>query len=152
VTSRDIFMAGSGIFITSMFWVMMLHLGPLLIRWISRKKRAKEALGSVNVLGPLVLPMPNDVRWEGDVRRRRLGVVEVQDGVRLYIDGQQLPVSRESIRYCRAVNASRRRENLQRMIKKVDQTVQEYSPIEKTVKHDDPYGDDMNDMLVPRKA
>lgn len=151
MTQRDLFMAEAGMLLMSLLWVATIFLCPILVRWFSRKKSEKEALGPSNMIGPLVLPIPSDPRWVGDARRRRLGIVEVRDGSLLYIDGRQLPVSNQSLRYCTAVNKARRLEKPQELIKKVDQSVLDDSSINRREGYDDPYGD-VADMLGTRKV
>lgn len=101
-------------------------LSGILACWIvlwRMSKRGRKLDGPVNVFGQLVLPVPDDPRWRGSYRRCSIGVVEVQDGLRLYIDGCQLPNSPQALRYCEAVGEALRQRALARIVKKVDDSV-----------------------------
>lgn len=113
------------ILVLSAIWFLGIMSCGLVWRSLSRRRRKvdRQLDGPVNVFGPLVLPVPDDPRWRGSYRRCSLGVVEVQDGLRLYLDGRQLPNSLQSLRYCEAVGNALRKRALDRLVKKVDESV-----------------------------
>jgi hypothetical protein len=90
-------------------------------RW--RWRRARLGVDGVNVIGGLVLPLPEDVRWRGSDREMSFGggghlLIEVLGcGDRLFVGKMQIPYSAQVDRYCRAVLAAgrqRRMEDLSR--------------------------------------
>lgn len=80
---------------------------------------------AVNVYGELVLPVPDDVRWSGPPFDRTFSPVRVMDGARLYIGRKQLPVNRQTLRYCEAVRAAARRVRLSQVVRVLDAVVQD---------------------------
>lgn len=97
------------------------------IPWLVRRRRSHQRrrleAREINVLGPLVLPMPDDPRWRGSYVRRSLGIVTVCEG-RLYLEGRLLPNSPQTDRYCRAVGEDAKREALSKIVKRLDDSVQ----------------------------
>jgi len=116
------------VFAAGIFAGILLTVGRRALRsWkIGRNRRSKSFdFERINVFGELVLPVPEDPRWKGDVRRRTFDIIEVQDGNRLYIDGHQLPHGEKADRYCRAVADAYRRQKLDTLVKKIDAVVQD---------------------------
>jgi len=91
------------------------------VRQYRRRRRSREV--AANVFGTLVLPVPDDPRWQGSPLSRSLGGIEVTNGKNLQLFGRQFPVSSQSLRYCRAVREAARQDNLQRLVRRVDNLV-----------------------------
>lgn len=96
----------------------------LLDRFVfGRKRSGHKVEGAINVIGELVLPMPDDPRWSGSVVMRKMGPIVVGDGARLIIHGRQLPNTHEANRYCEAVAESARKEKLGKIVEEIDSVV-----------------------------
>jgi hypothetical protein len=83
----------------------------------------------VNVLGGLVLPVPEVVRWRASKREMSFGgggylLIEVLGGKWLRVGGRLLPYSAQVEQYCLAIVAGARQRRLESLVRKVDDAVE----------------------------
>jgi hypothetical protein len=102
----------------------------VLRRRVRVRLEGRDAESPVNVLGRLVLPTVDDVRWRGSKALMRFGEgrsapVEVGDGNRLYIEGRQLPHSPQADRYCREVVAAARQRRLESLSERMERVIED---------------------------
>jgi hypothetical protein len=119
--------AVAGVFLgSSGLLALLLFLRRRRVR-LGAKRSVRGLEEDVNVLGGLVLPLPDDVRWRGCRELMRFGggrLLRVEDGNRLYIDGRQVPHSPQADRYCGEVVAAVRQRRLEELTRKIDEAVE----------------------------